>query len=166
MSSENIFNAKTVFEINEINQKYRGKKIGFTCSSFDLLHAGNLLLLQDSKSVCDILVVGLQVDIYSEGSKPLNGRYKPIQDIIEREIQIRSCKYVDEVIFYATEDDLLNILKNLNPDVRILGSDWENKKYTGYNLTIDVHFHNKFHEWNTLNLRKRIYNAEKGSFKY
>ena len=161
MISDNIFNAKTVFEINEINQKHRGKKIGFTCSSFDLLHAGNLLLLQDSKSVCDILVVGLQVDIkYISDDK-----YKPIQDIYEREIQIRSCKFVDEVILYATEDDLFNILKNLNPDVRILGSDWENKKYTGSNLPIDIHFHNRFHNWNTVNLRKRIYTAEKENCK-
>jgi glycerol-3-phosphate cytidylyltransferase len=161
-SDNNTFNAKTIFQINEINQKHRGKKIGFTCSSFDLLHSGNLLLLQDCKSVCDILVVGLQNDIkYYNSDTTSKDRYKPIQNINEREIQIRSCKYVDEVILYSTEDDIINILKILNPDVRILGSDWENKKYTGFNLPIDVYFHNKFHEWTTVNLRKRIYITEK-----
>ena len=142
------------------------KKIGFTCSSFDILHAGHYIMLEDSKNQCDFLIVGLQTDPTldkeyriktSDSGKTKN---KPIQSFEERLIQIKGCKYVNCIIKYSTEEDLLSILKKLKPNIRILGSDWEGKSYTGCNLNIPIHWHNRNHDYSTSNLRKRIYNTE------
>ena len=149
-------------------KKLAGKKIGFTCSTFDLLHAGHHLMLKDSKDQCDILIVGLHTDptIDVEYRKKTNDpgktKNKPIQTFRERLIQIESCKYVDYIIKYSTEDDLLNILNTLKPDVRILGSDWKGKPYTGHTLeNIQIHWHIRDHDYSTSNLRKRIFQIEK-----
>jgi glycerol-3-phosphate cytidylyltransferase len=139
------------------------EKIGFTCSCFDLFHAGHILMLKDAAEQCDLLVVGLQTDptIDVEYRKN-NGQKKntPIQSYEERLIQLEACKYVDLIIKYSSEDDLLNILKTLKPDVRILGTDWKNKKYTGHELDIKIHWHNRDHDYSTSNLRKKIYLEE------
>ena len=139
-------------------------KTGFTCSSFDLFHAGHYLMLEDCKNQCDYLIVGLQKDPTIDekyrlktGSKNKN---KPIQTFEERYIQIKGCKYIDEIVEYTTEDELYELLLKINPDVRILGSDWEGKEYTGHNLDIPIYFHNRNHDYSTSNLRKRVYNAE------
>ena len=143
-------------DIAYLKEKYTGKKIGFTCSCFDLLHTGHCLMLEDSKAQCDILIIGLQTDPTIDRKN----KNKPIQDYEERFIMINSIKYVDEVIKYETEADLLNILKELNPDVRILGSDWRGKEFTGYELPIDIYWHERNHNWSTSNLRRRIYESE------
>ena len=139
-------------------------KIGFTCSSFDLLHAGHYLMLKDSKNVCDYLIVGLQTDptLDLEYRMKTDNKQKniPIQSFEERKIQIEGCKYVDEIIEYSTEKDLYEILKKINPDVRILGTDWKNKEYTGCDLGIDIHWHNRDHDYSTSNLRKRVFEKE------
>ena len=144
--------------------KDSNKKIGFTCSCFDLLHAGHYLMLKDAKAQCDILVAGLQTDptIDSEYRIATDGKNKnmPIQDYEERKIQIEGCKYVDYTLEYSTEDSLYEILKELNPDVRILGTDWKGKEYTGHNLDINIHWHVRDHDYSTSNLRKRVYEAE------
>jgi glycerol-3-phosphate cytidylyltransferase len=143
-------------KINNIKKKYSGKKLGFTCSSFDLLHCGHTLMLKDAKDQCDILIVGLQTDPTIDRKT----KNKPIQSFEEREIMISSIKYVNEVITYSTESQLLDIISYLNPNVRILGTDWKGKKYTGFNLPIDIHWHNRDHDWSTSNLRRRVYEAE------
>ena len=141
------------------------QKIGFTCSTFDLFHAGHYLMLKDAKDQCDILVVGLQTDptLDEEYRMETGGKNKnkPIQSFDERKIQIEGCKYVDHVIPYSTEDDLMKLLKELKPDIRILGSDWKGKQYTGHELQIPIHWHNRDHDYSTSNLRKRVYLGEK-----
>jgi len=157
MSDNNLFSSETLEQINNIKHKYQGKRIGFCCSAFDILHCGHVLMLEDGKNQADVLVVGL----HTNPNLDRDSKNVPIQTYEEREIQIKGCKYVDEVIMYATEDDLMNILVTLNPDVRILGTDWMNKPYTGYKLSIPIHWHQRTHNWSTTYLRERIYKAEK-----
>ena len=129
------------------------QKIGFTCSCFDLLHAGHILMLEDAKEQCDYLIVGLQTDPTIDRPKEKN---KPIQSLEERRIQLEAVKYIDEIIIYDSEDDLYELLKKINPDVRILGTDYKNKKFTGQNLNIKTYYHNRNHNFSTSNLREKI----------
>lgn len=152
--------------ISKIQQlKSENIKIGFTCSCFDLLHTGHYLMLKDAREQCDFLIVGLQTDptLDKQYRIETNGKNKniPIQSWEERLIQIEGCKYVDAVVKYSTEDDLYELIKKINPDIRILGSDWKGKKYTGYDLDINIHWHTRNHDYSTSNLRKRIFNIEK-----
>jgi glycerol-3-phosphate cytidylyltransferase len=139
-------------------------KIGFTASCFDLFHAGHYLMLKDAKNQCDFLVVALQTDptVDIEYRMKTEGKQKntPIQSLEEREIQLQGCRYIDYIIHYETEEDLLNLLQELQPDVRILGSDWNNKPFTGYKLEIPIHWHNRAHNYSTSNLRRRVAVAE------
>lgn len=139
-------------------------KIGFTCSSFDLFHSGHYLMLEDAKKKCDFLIVGLQSDPTLDKTYRIEtggkNKNKPIQAFEERLIQINGCKYVDKVIEYSTEQELYNLLVEIKPDIRILGSDWEGKDYTGKELDIPIYFHNRNHTYSTSNLRKRVYQAE------
>lgn len=138
--------------------------VGFTCSTFDLFHAGHYLMLKDAKSQCDKLIVGLQRDptVDEEYRKKTGGKNKnsPIQSFEERKIQIEGCRYVDEIHEYTTESDLLKLIKKINPNIRILGSDWKGKEYTGHELNIDIHWHNRDHDYSTSNLRTRVYEEE------
>ena len=133
------------------------KIVGFTCSCFDLLHAGHLIMLKDAKSQCDKLIVGLQTD----PSIDRKDKNKPIQTLEERKIQLEAVKYIDEIIVYETENDLHKLLFDLDPDVRILGSDWKGKSFTGYNLPINIYFHERNHNYSTTNLRNKIYEIQK-----
>jgi len=144
------------------------QKVGFTCSTFDLFHAGHYLMLKDAKDQCDILIVGLQTDptLDEEYRMETGGKNKnkPIQSFEERKIQIEGCRYVDHVIPYSTEEDLQKLLKELNPNIRILGSDWKGKQYTGHELQIPIYWHNRDHDYSTSNLRKRVYLGEKDKY--
>tara|TARA_R100000234_G_C4951550_1_gene157566 strand:- start:337 stop:873 length:537 start_codon:yes stop_codon:yes gene_type:complete len=140
----------------EFEKGYIRKTIGFTCSCFDLLHAGHLIMLEDAKKRCDKLIVGLQTD----PSIDRNDKNKPIQSLEERKIQLEAVKYVDEIFVYETENDLRKLLFNLDPDIRILGSDWKGKPFTGYNLPIKIYFHERKHNYATSKLRKKIYIQE------
>jgi len=131
-------------------------KVGFTCGAFDILHAGHVLMLKEAKNVCDYLVVGVQSDPSIDRSE----KNAPIQSYEERIITTKAIRYVDEILLYDTESDLIELLKNLNPDVRILGSDWEGKHYTGYELPIESHFNKRDHSWSSSSLRRRIFIAE------
>ena len=131
-------------------------KIGFTCSPFDLLHAGHIKMLEDAKAQCDYLIAALQTDPTIDKDYRNNKKNKPVQTITERQIMIESIRYTDEVIIYETENDLYNLLWDINPDVRILGSDWENKPFTGYSLHIPIYFHKRDHDYSTSNLRDKI----------
>ena len=132
-------------------------KIGFTCGAFDLMHAGHMIMLEDAKSICDKLVVAIQ----SDPSIDRQFKNRPVQSFDERIIMVDGCKYVDEIILYHTEDDLLKILKELNPDVRILGSDYRNKTFTGQELQIEIYYHERSHGWSSSGLRERVYYAER-----
>ena len=142
-------------------------KIGITFSSFDLIHPGHIIMLKDCKRVCDFLVIGLQSDPTidrkneNDNYSLISGKKKnlPIQTLEERLIMIESIRYVDKVFIYDTERDLLDWLKNNSWDIRILGSDWEGKKYTGCELNGDVYFHRRNHDWSTSELRERIKNS-------
>jgi glycerol-3-phosphate cytidylyltransferase len=126
--------------------------IGFTCSCFDLLHAGHIIMLQYAKVRCDKLIVGLQYDPSVDRPE----KNKPIQSYEERRIQLEAVKYVDEVITYNTEKDLYELLKKLNPDVRILGDDYKGKSFTGDDLDIKIYYHDRNHNYSTTNLREKI----------
>ena len=133
------------------------KKIGFTCSTFDLLHAGHILMLKESAEVCDFLIVGLQTDPTID--RPLT-KNTPIQTLEERKIQLEAVRYIDDIYVYDTEDSLIDLLKLVKPDIRILGSDYEGKPFTGDFLNIPIHFHERDHDYSTTNLRKIVYNRE------
>ena len=128
-------------------------KIGFTCSCFDLLHAGHILMLKDAKEQCDKLIVGLQTDPSID--RPLT-KNKPIQSLRERKIQLEAVRYVDDIFVYETESDLIDLLKLVKPDVRILGSDYKDKSFTGDDLNIQIYYHERDHDYSSSDLRKKI----------
>lgn len=133
-------------------------KVGITFSAFDLFHAGHVLMLAECKLHCDYLIAGLQIDPSIDRPEEKN---KPIQSIIERQIQLNGCKYVDEVVTYHTEKDLEDILKSMRIDVRILGKEYQtNKGYTGYKICvakgIEIVYNSRDHDWSSTELRERI----------
>ena len=130
------------------------KIIGFTCGAMDLLHAGHVLMLKECKEQCDYLIVGLQTDPTID--RP--DKNKPIEKLEERMIRLQGSKYVDEIITYDTEVDLFNLLKKLNPDIRFMGVDWENKpNYSRDKLPdMKVIYNNRDHNYSSSDLRKRI----------
>lgn len=135
-------------------------RIGFTCSSFDLLHAGHVLMLEEAKQQCDYLIVGLQTDPTIDR----NTKNAPVQSIVERYIQLRGSKYVDEIIPYSTENDLVDILSGMHIDIRILGVEYRDKDFTGSdickNRDIEIFFNERDHRFSTSDLRKRTSIAE------
>lgn len=139
-----------------MDTKYR---IGFTCGAFDLTHAGHYLMFEECKKHCNYLIVGLQID----PSVDREDKHSPVQSTAERMIQLRACKYVDEIITYETEKDLLRILCNNHEvfDVRFVGADWKDKNFTGKELNIPVIFNSREHEFSSSSLRSRVYEAEK-----
>ena len=137
------------------------QRIGITFSSFDLLHAGHIKMLEEAKTVCDYLIVGLQID----PSHDRPNKNKPSQTIVERYIQLKAVNAVDEIIPYYTEEDLLDILKSFVIDVRIIGDDYMDKDFTGKKYCeekgIELFFNKRDHRFSTSDLRRRIYEAEK-----
>jgi glycerol-3-phosphate cytidylyltransferase len=131
-------------------------KIGFTCSTFDLLHAGHVSMLREAKSQCDYLICGLQVDPTIDRKE----KNAPIQNIVERQVQLNAIKYVDEVIIYCTENDLCDIINMYPIDVRILGEEYRSKDFTGKDECrqrgIDLYFNKRDHRFSTSDLRKRV----------
>ena len=126
--------------------------VGFTCSCFDLLHAGHILMLKDAREQCDYLIVGLQTDPTIDRPE----KNKPIQSFKERKIQLEAVKYVDEIFTYETEEDLYKKLLEISPDIRILGSDYIDKPFTGDDLDIPIYFHDRKHNYSSTNLRGSI----------
>lgn len=137
-------------EFRNIN---KGKKIGIVYSCFDLLHSGHYLFLEDSKNNCDILCVGLQIDPTID--RPTKNT--PVQTLLEREIQIKGCRYVDNYFIYSTELELIKSLETLKPDIRFLGDDYEGKHFTGDDKPIEIKYHKRStHTWSSSGLRKRV----------
>lgn len=138
-----------------------GKPVGFTCSTFDLLHAGHILMLAEAKSVCDYLIVGLQSDptIDRPGSKN-----KPVQSIVERYVQLSAVKFVDEIVVYDTEKDLEDLLMFLPITMRIIGEEYEGKNFTGKEIcddrNIKMFYNSRKHRFSSSELRSRTYQSE------
>jgi glycerol-3-phosphate cytidylyltransferase len=128
-------------------------KIGFTCSCFDLFHAGHIMMIKEAKSKCDHLIVGLQTDPTIDRPE----KNKPIQSVVERFIQLEACKYVDEVVVYATEKDLLDILHSYPINIRIVGEEYRDKDFTGKSLEhIEMYYNSRKHSFSTTELRGRV----------
>ena len=134
-------------------------KIGITFSAFDLLHAGHIKMLEDAKIQCDYLIACLQTDPTLD--RPEKNR--PTQSVVERYIQLKGCKHVDEIVPYATEQDLEDILRSFKIDVRIIGDDYKDKNFTGRSYCeekgIALHFNTRDHRFSSSSLRKEV--AEK-----
>lgn len=132
-------------------------KVGFTCSTFDLLHAGHITMLEEAKRNCDYLIVGLQVDPSIDRPEHKN---KPIQSIVERQIQLAGVKYVDEVVVYCSEKDLEDLLLTLPINIRILGIEYQDSDFTGKAICesrgIELYFNKRDHSFSSTSLRQRI----------
>ncbi len=126
--------------------------IGFTAGCFDLLHAGHVMMLEEAKSVCDYLIVGLHVDPSIERSN----KNKPVQSLIERQLQLGAVKYVDQVVVYSTEEELKELLFAYEVDIRIIGEEYKGYQYTGRDFTDYVHYNKRNHGYSTTELRKRV----------
>lgn len=141
--------------------KTEGKKIGITFSTFDMLHAGHIAMLSEAKNHCDYLICGLQTDPTIDRPDTKN---KPVQSIVERQIQLAACRYVDEVVVYQTEQDLVDLLLILPVDVRILGVEYEGKHFSGrdecFQREIEIVFNGRDHSFSSSSLRKRVVAAE------
>ena len=147
---------------NKIKElKAEGKKIGITFSTFDMLHAGHIAMLSEAKNHCDYLIAGLQTDPTIDRPDTKN---KPIQSIVERQIQLAACRYVDEVVVYQTEQDLIDLLLILPLDVRVLGVEYEHTDFTGkaecFVRDIELVFNGRDHSFSSSSLRKRVAHAE------
>ena len=132
-------------------------KIGFTCSTFDLFHAGHIMMLKEAKSHCDYLIVGLQTDPTIDRPDTKN---KPVQTLFERFVQLQSCKYVDEIVPYSTEKELMDILLSYPIHVRIIGEEYKDKHFTGRELDIEMYYNSRKHSFSTTSLRQRVQEAE------
>ena len=141
--------------------KAKGKRVGITFSTFDMLHAGHIAMLSEAKNHCDYLICGLQTDPTIDRPDTKN---KPVQSIVERQIQLAACRYVDEVVVYSTEQDLVDLLLILPVDVRILGVEYEGKPFSGdeacYQRNIQCIFNSRDHSFSSSSLRKRVVAAE------
>jgi glycerol-3-phosphate cytidylyltransferase len=131
-------------------------KIGFTCSTFDLLHAGHVQMLREAREQCDYLICGLQVDPSIDRKE----KNSPVQSLVERYSQLHSCRYVDEIIPYQTEKDLEDILEMYQIHIRILGEEYREKDFTGKDICqerdIDLYFNKRDHRFSTTDLRNRV----------
>lgn len=135
-------------------------KVGFTASTFDLLHAGHIAMLREAKEHCDYLICGLQTD----PSLDRQNKNSPIQSIVERQVQLSAVKYVDEIIVYSTEKDLEDILEMFHIDIRILGEEYRDKDFTGKDICkkrgIQLHFNKRDHRFSSSSLRKYVVEKE------
>ena len=129
---------------------------GFTASTFDLLHAGHVSMLREAKDQCEYLICGLQVDPSVDRAT----KNAPVQTLVERYAQLNACKYVDEIIPYQTEQDLEDILTMLDLDVRIIGEEYKDQKFTGRAICasrgIEIYFNKRDHRFSTSDLRRRV----------
>ena len=147
---------------NKIKElKAEGKKIGITFSTFDMLHAGHIAMLSEAKNHCDYLICGLQTDPTIDRPDTKN---KPVQSIVERQIQLAACRYVDEVVIYQTEQDLIDLLLILPLDVRVLGEEYQHSDFTGKGECmyrgIELIYNKRDHSFSSSSLRKRVAHAE------
>jgi len=135
-------------------------KVGITFSTFDLFHAGHVKMLEEAKSKCDYLIVGLQLDPSIDRPK----KNKPTQSIIERYVQLKGCKYIDEIIPYVSENDLIDVLSSFKIDLRIIGEEYKNKVFTGKDYCvkkgIEIYYNKREHRFSSSSLRKEVAQSE------
>ena len=133
---------------------------GFTASSFDLFHSGHVAMLKEARANCDYMIVGLQTDPTIDRPE----KNQPIQSVFERYVQLEGCKYIDEIIPYATEQDLQDILLTYDISKRFIGEEYKSKDFTGKQLCVDkgieIHYNSRQHSFSTSGLRKRISEAK------
>jgi glycerol-3-phosphate cytidylyltransferase len=138
-----------------------GRPIGFTCSTFDLLHAGHILMLAECKTICDYLIVAVQSDPTIDRPDVKN---KPVQSIVERYVQLSAVKFIDEIIVYDTEKDLEDLLMFLPINVRIIGEEYKDKEFTGKQICeergIKIWYNSRNHRFSSSELRNRTYQSE------
>jgi glycerol-3-phosphate cytidylyltransferase len=136
------------------------KKVGITFSAFDLFHAGHVKMLEEAKNQCDYLIVGLQTDPTLDRPE----KNKPTQTVVERYIQLKGCKHVDEIVPYATEQDLEDILQSFDIDVRVVGDEYLNKDFTGRKYCedkgIELYFNKREHRFSSTSLRMEVHRRE------
>jgi glycerol-3-phosphate cytidylyltransferase len=136
-------------------------KIGFNCSSFDLFHAGHVTMLKMEKELCGYLKVALQVDPTVDRPGIKN---KPVQSVYERYVQLQACKYVDEILVYETEEDLLNLMQSQTIHIRFLSEEYKDRDFTGKQYCIDngieLFFHLRRHKYSSTEIRNRVYHLE------
>ena len=134
-------------------------KVGITCSCFDLFHAGHVKILQEAKSQCDYLIVPLQTDPTID--RP--SKNKPIQSLVERYIQVKACKYVDEIVPYQTEVELEEIFRSFQINIRIIGDDYRGLEFTAKDICasrgIDIYYNKRDHNFSSTELKNRIKDA-------
>jgi glycerol-3-phosphate cytidylyltransferase len=134
-------------------------KVGITFSAFDLFHAGHVKMLEEAKRQCDYLIVGLQTDPTIDRPE----KNQPTQTVVERYIQLKACIHVDEIVPYATEQDLEDILRSFKIDVRILGEEYKDKNFSGRTYCeekgIELYYNKRDHRFSSSGLRKVV--AEK-----
>ena len=142
------------------SRKEHFQTVGLTCSTFDLLHAGHILMLKEAKDQCGYLIAALQVDPTVDRKE----KNKPVQSLQERRIQLEAVRYVDEVIVYTTERDLIELLKVTEHDVRIVGEEYKGKDFTGKQLCkemgVRIYYNNRKHDYSSSALRNRTKIAE------
>ena len=135
-------------------------KIGITFSAFDLLHAGHIKMLEEAKRQCDYLICALQTDPTLDRPE----KNKPVQSVVERYIQLKGCRFVDEIVPYATEQDLVDILRSFKIDVRIIGDEYINQKFTGREYCeekgIELYFNSRDHRFSSSGLRQEVRDKE------
>ena len=138
----------------------KNKTIGITCSTFDLLHTGHIIMLEECKKHCDFLICAIQVDPTIDRKE----KNKPIQSLVERYIQLDAVKYVDKIIPYTTEEELLTIFSSLDLDVRIIGEEYKDSDFTAKNIClkrgIKLVYNKRDHDFSSSSLRERIYKQE------
>lgn len=146
-------------------EKEKEMRIGITFSAFDLLHAGHVKMLEDAKEQCDYLICGLQTDPTIDRPE----KNKPIQSVVERYIQLKGCKYVDEIVPYTTEQDLEDVLQSFKIDVRILGDEYAEKNFTGRTYCeetgIALFYNKREHRFSSSELRKEVAEKENNKIK-
>jgi glycerol-3-phosphate cytidylyltransferase len=137
-------------------------KVGIVFSTFDLLHAGHIGMLREAKQHCDYLIVGLQTDPTIDRPTTKN---KPVQTLVERYAQLNAVKFVDEIVPYQTEEDVIDILELFEIDIRFLGEEYREQDFTGKDVCrkrgIELHFNKRDHRFSSSGLRRRVAEAEK-----
>lgn len=135
-------------------------KTGITFSTFDLFHAGHVKMLEEAKTKCDYLIVGLQLDPSIDRPE----KNKPTQSIIERYVQLKACKFIDEIIPYITEEDLIDVLSSFKIDIRIIGEEYKEKDFTGKEYCkkkgIEIYYNKREHRFSSSALRKQVSSSE------
>lgn len=133
-------------------------KIGFTASSFDLLHGGHIAMLEESKNNCDYLIVGLNI-------KPIKNGKPPVQSVFERYLQLKAVRYVDEIIPYDGEEELIEIFNTMTIDIRFIGSDYKNRDFTGKDINIDnnteIFYNRRDHMFSSSSLKQKVIDNNK-----